>query len=421
MNKGAALSRRAFMAMAGSAFAPALGFAASDQARVGPVDVRAFGAAGDGSRDDTAAFAEAVRTAPAIYVAAGTYLLDEVRIPAGRTIHTDGFSTVFRQRAGTAAGTRLLNVMGSNVRIGDCAVEGNIGSDTGEQHHGIFIEAAPDIGDVADVVIGNVQGRNIRGDVVYIGSANGAAVKRIRVGQVSGSNILRNVVSIVGGYEIAVEGVTGSEVGHTHLDIEPDTYNGPVIGCTIGSVRGNFVQIAGQTAKALVDQVRIGLLDLVGTVRPSTPRYLPGEKRADALILRNVRSLDIGRFVARDFEGSAIRQVWDPGALTDQRVHIADAELTNDCRREGRARAYIQGDRRATRLRIDRLAIDIPRPGIDAVRDCKEARIQAVRGRLPRGSRLVAQPKARPEALIYVVGGGAALYGLARLARRMTC
>jgi hypothetical protein len=269
-------------------------------------------------------------------------------------------------------------------------------------------------------VIGNVRGRNIRGDVVYIGSANGAAARRIRVGQVSGSNILRNVVSIVGGYDIEVEGVSGSGVGYAQLDIEPDDYNGPVVRCTVGSVHGTFAQVAGQSAKAFVDQVRIGLLELDGTVPPSVPRYLPGAKRTDALTLRNVRSLDIGRFVARDFDGSAIRQIWDRAALSDQRVHIADAELTNNCRREGGARAYIQGDRRATRLSIDRLAIDIPRPGIDAVRDCKEVHIEAVRGRLPPGSRLVAQAEARPEALLYVIGGGAALYGIDRLARQMT-
>ena len=242
-------------------------------------------------------------------------------------------------------------------------------------------------------------------------------VRDIRIGAVQGTNVLRNIVSIVGGREINIGRISGSHVGYTHLDIEPEDYTGPVSGCTIESVRGGFVQIAGSSAKAYVDRVRIGRLDLAGPVPRSVPVYKPGLRRADALTIRNIRSLEIGTLIARGFDGNAIRQVWNPGALTDQNIHIASAELI-DCARAARAgRAYILGDKRATRLRIDRLKIDLPRPGIDIIRDCKEARVRDVVGRVPRGSRLVAETEQVPEGLLYLVGAGALLYGASRLVR----
>lgn len=393
--------------------------APADPGPGGAVDIRRFGAVGDGTHNDSAALAAALRAAPAVYVPAGTYVVDHVMVPSGRSIHTDGYLTKFRQRPGTPDGMRLLNVIGSNVQIDSCTVEGNIASDRGEQHHGIFIEAGKSTGDLTNIVIGNVHGRNMRGDVVYVGSANGSEAKHIRVGQVFGSNVLRNVVSIVGGIGITVESVRGSNVGYTHLDIEPDNYNGPVIGCVIGSVQGAFVQIAGQTSEAFVDKVKIGLLDLLGNVRSSVPFYLPGAKRTDALTVRNVRTLAIGRLIARDFDGAAIRQIWDPGSLTDQRLHIAIAELRNDCRRVENARAYIQGNRRATRLTIDTLMIDISRGDVDAVLNCKEARIGTVHGKLPTGSHLIAESDASPLGLLYFVGATAAVTGAAHIVRRL--
>ena len=137
------------------------------------VDVRRFGAIGDGMHDDSAAFAAALARSPSIHVPAGTYLVDRVMIPSGRTVSTDGFATRFRQRPDLPEGTRLLNVVGSNVRIGDCTVEGNIASNRGEQYHGIFVNATEQTGDLTDIVIGNVRGANLRGDVVYGYEATG--------------------------------------------------------------------------------------------------------------------------------------------------------------------------------------------------------------------------------------------------------
>jgi hypothetical protein len=385
--------------------------------RAGAVDVKRFGAAGDGISNDTRAFAAALQGSAVIFVPAGIYLIDRLAIPSGRTILTQGFATVFRQRGGLPIDVRPFSIAGSDVHIGDFTVEGNIARDPGEWHHGISIEAGVDSGSLSNIALGDVRGRNLRGDVVCIGAYNGRSIRDVRVGHVHGDNIWRNVVSIVGGRQLSVEKVTGTRVGLTHLDIEPEDYSGPVVGCTIGSVHGGFVQVAGTTAKSFIDSTRIGLLDLASPAQRSRPIDPRWRDRADGLTIRNVRSLQIDRFIARGFAGHALRQIWDPGALDDQRVHIAAAELS-DCARDPRfADSYILGSRRATRLRIDSLAIDTPRPGVDVVRNCKEARIGSVRGKLPRGSRLIAQSGPDLEDLLYLLGGGTLALGGYRLAR----
>lgn len=380
------------------------------------IDVKRFGAVGDGTHNDSGAFAAALEAETAIFVPAGIYRLDRLLVPAGRTILTSGLTTVFRQRPGLPAAMRPYRVVGSNVRIGDFAVEGNIAADDGEWHHGLSIEADSETGSLSNITIGNVRGRNLCGDVVCIGGRRDSPVRNVRVGHVSGDNVLRNVVSIVGGSHLSIDRVTGTRVGFTHLDIEPEDYSGPVVDCTVGSVVGSFVQVAGTTANSYVDRTRIGVLDLAPPAARSLPSYPPGLDRDDALTVRNIRSLEIGHLAAKGFGGQAIRQIWDPGALTDQQLHIFAAELS-DCARDPRSgNAFIMGSRRATRLRIDSLMISGVRRGVDAVRDCNSVRIGHVRG-LPRGSRLIAESGGFDERLLYVLAGGALLHGIRRFAR----
>jgi hypothetical protein len=405
------LTRRSFIAATASAMG---GIASRLHAALPSADalnVRETGAVGDGIHDDTAAFAAALRRSLAIHVPAGTYLVGRIMIPAGRTISTDGFATRFRQRRRMPEASRLLNVIGSNVRIGDCSVDGNIASDRGEQFHGIFVNATEETGDISDVVIGNVRGANLRGDVVYVGGQDGLVARNVRVGAVHGENILRNVVSVVGGENIRIERVTGTHVGMTHLDIEPDAYNGPVIGCTVGEVIGGFVQVAGSSPYSQVEAVHIGTLDLSGPVPRCTPPYVQGLQRRDALTIRNYRDLRIARFVARGFGGQAIRQVWDPGALSDQDIHIREAEIARCATDHGAARAYIYGSRKATRLAIDDLTVDVPQVGVTVIQNCKHANVTRLHGKLPPAVRLIGQSEgwiervaddARPAPAVFV-------------------
>jgi hypothetical protein len=415
----APLGRRGFLAaLIGTGFWPLIGSGRLAAAVQGgpPADVRLFGAAGNGVANDTLAFRRARRASATIYAPAGTYLVDTVLLPAGTTLITDGAATRFKQRRGIRERLQILTVTGSNVVIGDCTVEGNIATDDGEWRHGVVVQASPETGPISNVRVGNINGRNLRGDVVYIGSNGQVPVTGVQVGNVNAANIIRNVVSVVGGRNISIGHITGTNVGYTHLDIEPDEWNAPVNGCTVASVRGSFVQIAGQTASSAVDGVRIGLLDLRQGTDRSIPPYPPGLKRTNALELRNFRSVEIDQLIARGFTGAAIVQIWNPGALPDQYIHIGQAELTDCCRGPGR-NAYIQGSRRATHLRIDSLAANISKRGVDVVRDCKSARILRVTGNRPQTSRLIALASpVEPHMALAAAGAGttAAIVGIAR-------
>lgn len=385
------LSRRSLLASIGGTLVSGTTSAYAAPSASAHLNVRDVGAAGDGIRDDTDAFVRAFARARSISVPAGTYLVERVMIPADAIVATAGFATRFKQRAGLPPGTRLLNVVGSNVRLGDCTVEGNIRSDTGEQYHGVFVQASPATGDLSNIGIGNVHGVNLRGDVVYIGSREGRVARNIAVGHVHGDNVIRNVVSICGGRNLAVAVITGTRVGMTHLDLEPEDDYGPVIGFRVGTVRGAYVQIAGSSPLSFLDDIRLGLVDLSPPIQRSDPLYLNDKSRRDALVVRNYRSLDIERLVARGFAGAALRQIWNRGELTDQRLHIAQAELSDCCKDFRASRAYVVGSTCATRLKIDDFQLQIGQPGVDGITDCREVSVARFQGKLPGRSRLVSR------------------------------
>ena len=87
---GSTISRRQFTALATAAvLGPFLGSTSAALAALASASVRRFGALGDGIHDDSAAFHAALAASAAIYVPAGTYLVDRIMVPAGRTILTD--------------------------------------------------------------------------------------------------------------------------------------------------------------------------------------------------------------------------------------------------------------------------------------------------------------------------------------------
>ena len=413
------LTRRDFIigACAGASLRPSSALATSPPASPSGLNVRQFGATADGLHNDTAAISSALKVSRTLFFPAGIYLVDRLLLPAGTTFLTEGPRTVFQQSSKLAATVRILTIVGSNVRIGDCTVRGNIATDTGEQHHGIFAAATAETGNLWNIRIGNVSGANLRGDVVYLGTSDGNSLRDVQVGDVDGSNILRNVVSVVGGRNIRIGRISGTRIGYTHLDIEPDQYNGPVIGCSVAAVHGGFVQVAGQTKDAYLDGISFGSLRLNYTRERSVPVYAPGLNRANAIELRNARSIKIRQLVVAGYAGAAIRQVWDPGELSDQYLNITKAYISDCCKNGGRT--YIQGDRRATRLTIDRLQIGLRMPGVDVVRDCKSARVRVLVDKLGSRGRLVAQAADVIEPLAYAAAAIGAAATIVPLARRM--
>ena len=88
----------------------------------GPVDVRDFGAAGDGKADDTAAFVKALAAGRDVYVPAGRYRLRTVDLPDNTRVRGAGAGSVLVLDA--SCREKHLLGMGNNCTVEDLALTG---------------------------------------------------------------------------------------------------------------------------------------------------------------------------------------------------------------------------------------------------------------------------------------------------------
>lgn len=357
-------SRREFVTSTLSVLAVAPSSRQSSAARKSSgrmVNVMSFGAAGDGYVDDTRAFAKAFSQGEEVIVPAGVYSVRQICIPSGKRMITAGLSTVFRQRPGEPSGTPIVLVVGSNVEVGSFSAEGNIYSDIGEWMHAISVIANDATGDLSDIIIGDVVGRNLRGDVIYLGARPGRNLSRVKAGNISGDNIYRNVVSITGtgqqGGAIRVESVTGTRIGLFHFDIEPETV--PVVGVSVGTIKGQNASVSGQSAQARVSSIDFGVLDLsptygqVDVADPLTTKFV----RPRAYQQRNATEVSVGAFRARGFDGQAI--LFADSSLESMTLRIGTCEI-EDCSRNDGRNAFIVGHGSISKISIDQLRIVLP-------------------------------------------------------------
>lgn len=348
----------------------------SAQLPAGAVDVRSFGARGDGRNDDTAAIQAALAAASAVLIGEGTFIVNQIRVPSGRSLLTHGHATILRQRPGLPSGTAMLKVVGSNVSIGSLRAIGNIWTDRGEWMHVVEIAATPQTGDLENIQVADIAGQDIRGDVLTIYSSQGRTVSNVRAGRISGSNVYRNVVAVCTGRGVEIAAVEGAGVGYMVFDAEPDGTCAPVSGLRVGSVRGRFAAVVGTDSIRYCEGVHIDVLDLNPSYTTgSSPSYPPGELLVDGLQVRNCRSLRIEQYRARGFHGQAIRQVYDSGDVPRQIISVGRADLSDCCRTERNYLSYIQGAPGVTLLQVDQLNVVIGRPGVAAVKNCYGAQI----------------------------------------------
>lgn len=276
---------------------------------------------------------------------------------AGSRVKTAGLGTVIQQKSGTTTDTRLLNVVGSDVAIGDLTVRGNIASDSGEQMHGIFIQPDGTTGDMSNITIGNVVGEDLRGDVIYVGTdtVSGSTLEGVNIGDVHGDDVLRNVLSITGGRGMNIGRVTGSQVGFMHFDIEPDPGAQPPTDIDVESITGNYAACAPTAAAEAADQIHIRVLDLDPTGHGASQAYAPGAALSDAFSIRNTKYIRVDDFKANGFNGQALQQIWNSGELGSQRISLGRVELSNCCLTETTYNSFIEGIAGVTILSIERL------------------------------------------------------------------
>lgn len=294
-----------------------------------------FGAVGDGSTDDTAAFVDLLAFSPQCYwpKPATSYIISTVSLPTKSRIRTDGFLTFIQQKVGVSVGTRVIVIAASNVKFAleGIRIKGNIATDTDEQNFAIFVRGAADI---ENIQIGDVLGEDIRGDVVYIGGLTTAKVRNVSVGAVVGNNVYRNGVSVTGGEGIRIESITGSAIGYFAFDAEPNGNSQVCDDIYVGHIRGAYVGNVGLLGQKAfrTGSVEFGTLDLDPAFSVnSTPGYSPRTAiSGDAITLRNAENIKIGLLKARNFNRSVIFTTSNGGEYGVGSVHIGAVDI-EDC------------------------------------------------------------------------------------------
>lgn len=294
-----------------------------------PANIKDFGAVGDGVTDDTTAIQEALDSSLSVYAPAGTYVISAIYLNQdGHTLCTDGFATIFQQKSGTSNVLRMINVEASDVIIESCSTKGNIATDTLEFKHSIFIQSDATNGNLTNITIGDISGENVRGDVLYIGAATGYLTTYVRFGRITGNNILRNVVSIVGGaYVTGDAAISSGPTGLFALDIEPDTVICHDIHVEL--VRGTAMGVLPPNLAVTAYNISIGMADLDPTFAPdSTPPY-PARTARSALFLRNTKSFQINYLKAKDHTHFALEYIWNGGEQRGEGIQIGFFDVNN--------------------------------------------------------------------------------------------
>lgn len=296
----------------------------------GIVNVKWFGTKGDGVTDDTINIQSVMNSSFGnVYFPNGTYLVDYVNVYSDTIVNTAN-NVLFKQKPQALAGKRIMNILGSNVVIGNVNFEGNITTDIDEQNHAVFIISNATNGNLSNIRIGDVSVSDIRGDGLYVGSTAGYRSSAISIGNVVVDNVYRNGVSITSGYDITIKTVTGNRVGFMIVDLETNAGQGTIEDVKISYVRGRCLGFIGTTATDYVDSVLVENADLDPSYQgQSTPSYAVGVALKDGITLRNCKSVNLGTAKVSGFDRCGIYTVTGVGEIGIQNLNIDFLGITN--------------------------------------------------------------------------------------------
>jgi len=301
------------------------------------VSFTALGIIPNTSTDLTLKINQAFVTHRNLFIPDGQYVATAINIPSNTVITTQG-NVTFKQKSGTATGTRLLNIVDAdNVHLQPrINLIGNIATDEDEQNHGLFIRGAKHIR------IGDVFGKDIRGDVVHVGGTTSQPVYDVEIGYVMGDNILRNVFSHTGGVNVRYAGVEClSGAGYATFDVEPNLNSQDCDDIWLGYFKGNRLLVAGLPSKP-VGGVKVGFADFNKDYQTNTtpPYWAFDAIRYGALMIHNFTYVDIrhAKFENEDYVG--IRITDSAGYIRGKEVRIGTLEQKNCSLNDPNYKAY---------------------------------------------------------------------------------
>ncbi|WP_158606906.1 NosD domain-containing protein [Paenibacillus ginsengarvi] len=237
-----------------------------------PLNARWFGAAGDGSTDDTAAIQRALDTVPAsggsVLVPDGVYMINALVAlkPNSNTNLLLSPAAILKAIPNAANLYHIVNVINKDrVTIQGGTIMGDRNehlASTGEHGMGISIRSSRNV-TIRDTVI-----RDCWGDAIYIGidsGSNQAACENIQILHVTCENNRRqgmSVTSCIGGLAFGSRFIrTNGVEPQSGIDIEPNEGDAvrdfSVVECDCSDNKGSGIAIYGTTA----DNARDNLLE----------------------------------------------------------------------------------------------------------------------------------------------------------------
>lgn len=326
-----------------------------------------FGAVGDGATDDTTAVQRALNLATILHIPGKTFVASTLSVPSNRIVTFDE-NAVILQKAGTVSTTRLFIIAGSNVRIGDITIQGQLnqaGDTTGEQNHAIFVYATAATGSLAAISIGNIKATNIRGDALCVGTDNNTrSVSQISWGDVIVNNIYRNGISLVGNVFGYRGGTVKPALGATYgcglrdVDLETDTGTGTTTGGRIEAVYGRCVGVAAPTAADFCNGIEFGYLNLDPVNHNnSNPAYITPDPRG--LVVRNCKYVHVEKAKINGLNGPGVQHLYNGGDITKQTISFGELEITDCCKTDAVYYGFVSGAPGVTRLLIGMFKTDV--------------------------------------------------------------
>jgi hypothetical protein len=217
-----------------------LAFRITDQGPVGGVsgptlNVKAFGAVGDGVTDDTAAIQRAVNAATVVYVPTGTYLVNTITLRAGVTVCGDGAASILKQNSITGAsyGTLYADSLSAGAFVDDITIRDlQLLGAVSTLGFSEFVHLVS-LNGVRRATIERVTFTGFRGDGLYFGSGPVAGQERHnRQVRVSGCTFdgvnadNRNGLSVIDGDGVVVDRNVFRNCTRSNMpgpvDFEPD-------------------------------------------------------------------------------------------------------------------------------------------------------------------------------------------------------
>jgi hypothetical protein len=228
------------------------------------LDIRDFGAKGDGHTDDSAAFDEAIRALPVtggkILVPAGTYMLRAIHTnplhvlnlsnKRNITITGEGSDTTILRMAPASYQSAIHVILirrSSGITLEDLTIDGNNGDIlyNDEHSHGIQIESS------TDVRIDGIRFQNSGGDGVRLfgGSAGGGWAERIQIENSQFEDNFRNGISLQRATRhVVIRGNTFERISDQSISAEPTGNNAP----TDITVEGNLIRHANKNTAVAI-------------------------------------------------------------------------------------------------------------------------------------------------------------------------